>query len=53
VLVRNGVRAVAQPAGALGERQGGPFVLHDMFALPFDDIAPIVNRTPAACAACT
>ncbi|MGW0611619.1 RNA polymerase sigma factor SigJ [Streptomyces sp. NPDC002788] len=24
------------------------FVLHDMFALPFDDIAPIVERSPAA-----
>jgi RNA polymerase sigma-70 factor (ECF subfamily) len=24
------------------------FVLHDMFALPFDEIAPIVERTPAA-----
>ncbi|WP_163506079.1 sigma-70 family RNA polymerase sigma factor [Fodinicola acaciae] len=24
------------------------FVLHDMFAVPFDDIAPIVGRTPAA-----
>lgn len=24
------------------------FVLHDMFSLPFDDIAPIVNRSPAA-----
>ncbi|MCE6998090.1 sigma-70 family RNA polymerase sigma factor [Saccharothrix sp. S26] len=24
------------------------FVLHDLFALPFDDIAPIVGRTPAA-----
>ena len=24
------------------------FVLHDMFNLPFDDIAPIVNRSPAA-----
>ncbi len=24
------------------------FVLHDMFNLPFDDIAPIVSRTPAA-----
>ncbi|MET7573696.1 RNA polymerase sigma factor SigJ [Streptomyces sp. NPDC005492] len=23
------------------------FVLHDMFAVPFDDIAPIVERTPA------
>ncbi|MEV0645100.1 RNA polymerase sigma factor SigJ [Phytomonospora sp. NPDC050363] len=24
------------------------FVLHDMFAVPFDDIAPILERTPAA-----
>jgi RNA polymerase sigma factor (sigma-70 family) len=24
------------------------FVLHDMFAVPFDDIAPIVGKTPAA-----
>jgi RNA polymerase sigma factor (sigma-70 family) len=24
------------------------FVLHDMFAMPFDEIAPIVARTPAA-----
>jgi RNA polymerase sigma factor (sigma-70 family) len=24
------------------------FVLHDMFALPFDEIAPIVDRSPAA-----
>jgi RNA polymerase sigma factor (sigma-70 family) len=24
------------------------FVLHDMFAVPFDEIAPIVNRSPAA-----
>jgi RNA polymerase sigma factor (sigma-70 family) len=24
------------------------FVLHDMFAVPFDEIAPIVNRTPDA-----
>ncbi|MFI1164673.1 sigma-70 family RNA polymerase sigma factor [Streptomyces sp. NPDC020801] len=24
------------------------FVLHDLFAVPFDDIAPIVERTPAA-----
>ena len=24
------------------------FVLHDMFALPFEDIAPIVDRSPAA-----
>jgi RNA polymerase sigma-70 factor (ECF subfamily) len=25
------------------------FVLHDVFAMPFDDIAQIVGRTPAAC----
>jgi RNA polymerase sigma-70 factor (ECF subfamily) len=24
------------------------FVLHDMFDLPFEDIAPIVGRTPNA-----
>ena len=24
------------------------FVLHDVFALPFDEIAPIVDRTPTA-----
>jgi RNA polymerase sigma factor (sigma-70 family) len=24
------------------------FVLHDMFGVPFDDVAPIVDRTPAA-----
>jgi RNA polymerase sigma factor (sigma-70 family) len=24
------------------------FVLHDVFAVPFDEIAPVVNRTPAA-----
>jgi RNA polymerase sigma-70 factor (ECF subfamily) len=24
------------------------FVLHDMFALPFDEIAPIIDRSPAA-----
>ncbi|MEU8529718.1 MULTISPECIES: sigma-70 family RNA polymerase sigma factor [Streptomyces] len=29
-----------------GERLA--FVLHDLFAVPFEDIAPIVDRTPAA-----
>ncbi|WP_428994999.1 sigma factor-like helix-turn-helix DNA-binding protein [Kribbella qitaiheensis] len=24
------------------------FVLHDMFAVPYDDLAPIVGGTPAA-----
>jgi RNA polymerase sigma-70 factor (ECF subfamily) len=31
-----------EPAGRLA------FVLHDMFAVPFDDIAPVLERTPAA-----
>src|SRR5262252_9487960 len=31
---------------APGERVA--FVLHDMFAMPFEEIAPIVGRTPAA-----
>jgi RNA polymerase sigma-70 factor (ECF subfamily) len=32
----------------LGPAERLAFVLHDMFDLPFDDIAPIVGRTPAA-----
>jgi RNA polymerase sigma-70 factor (ECF subfamily) len=24
------------------------FVLHDMFGVPFDDIAPIIDKSPAA-----
>ncbi len=32
-----------------GERLA--FVLHDMFALPFEEIAPLVGRTPDDCAA--
>ena len=28
------------------------FVLHDMFEVPFDQIAPMVGRTPARAAAC-
>ncbi|CAL9664359.1 ECF RNA polymerase sigma factor SigJ [Streptomyces sp. enrichment culture] len=34
--------------GALEPAERLAFVLHDMFAVPFDDIAPIVERTPAA-----
>jgi len=34
--------------GALSPAERVAFVLHDMFAVPFDDIAPIVDRTPAA-----
>lgn len=31
---------------ALGPRERLALVLHDVFALPFDEIAPIVDRTP-------
>src|SRR5207237_3922217 len=33
---------------ALGPAERVAFVLHDMFDLPFDEIAPIVGRSPAA-----
>src|SRR4051812_5859767 len=33
---------------SLGPAERLAFVLHDMFALPFDEIAPIVGRSPAA-----
>jgi RNA polymerase sigma factor (sigma-70 family) len=32
----------------LGPAERLAFVLHDMFAMPFDEIAPIVGRTPTA-----
>jgi len=32
----------------LGPAERLAFVLHDMFAVPFDEIAPLVARTPAA-----
>ncbi|RZL79184.1 MAG: sigma-70 family RNA polymerase sigma factor [Rhodococcus sp. (in: high G+C Gram-positive bacteria)] len=34
--------------GTLGPSERLAFVLHDMFAVPFEDIAPIVERSPAA-----
>lgn len=33
---------------ALAPAERVAFVLHDMFAVPFEDIAPIADRTPAA-----
>lgn len=33
---------------ALAPAERLAFVLHDMFAVPFDEIAPVVERTPAA-----
>jgi RNA polymerase sigma factor (sigma-70 family) len=32
----------------LGPTERMAFVLHDLFGVPFDDIAPIIDRTPAA-----
>ena len=34
--------------GALAPAERVAFVLHDIFAVPFDEIAPIVGRTPTA-----
>lgn len=34
--------------GALGPAERLAFVLHDMFGMPFDDIAALVERSPAA-----
>ncbi|GAB7030381.1 RNA polymerase sigma factor SigJ [Streptomyces sp. NPDC021749] len=33
---------------ALSPAERLAFVLHDMFAMPFDEIAPVIDRTPAA-----
>ncbi|HET9060215.1 MAG TPA: sigma-70 family RNA polymerase sigma factor [Acidimicrobiales bacterium] len=33
---------------SLGPTERLAFVLHDLFAIPFEDIAPIVDRSPAA-----
>jgi RNA polymerase sigma factor (sigma-70 family) len=32
----------------LGPAERLAFVLHDLFAVPFDEIAPVIGRTPAA-----
>ncbi|MET9958565.1 RNA polymerase sigma factor SigJ [Streptomyces sp. NPDC006326] len=34
--------------GSLQPAERVAFVLHDMFAVPFDEIAPLIDRTPAA-----
>ena len=55
--IRSGARGAAgrlgRPGVARRARHAAPaervaFVLHDVFAVPFDEIAPIVRRTPAA-----
>ncbi|MFB6712785.1 MULTISPECIES: sigma-70 family RNA polymerase sigma factor [unclassified Streptomyces] len=41
-------RALLVVLDALGPAERVAFVLHDMYAVPFDEIAPIVERTPVA-----
>ena len=48
-----GARRLRRPGDARGAGPARPaervaFVLHDLFAVPFDQIAPIVDRTPVA-----
>lgn len=39
---------LAMVLDALNPAERIAFVLHDMFAVPFDDIGPMIDRTPAA-----
>ncbi len=39
---------MSQPLDALAPAERLAFVPHDMFDVPFDEIAPIVRRSPAA-----
>jgi RNA polymerase sigma-70 factor (ECF subfamily) len=41
-------RALLVVLDSLAPAERVSFVLHDMFNLPFDDIAAIINRSPAA-----
>jgi len=41
-------RALLVVLDALGPAERIAFVLHDLFAVPFDEIAPVVGRSPAA-----
>lgn len=41
-------RALLVVLGTLAPAERVAFVLHDMFAVPFDQIAPLVDRTPVA-----
>jgi RNA polymerase sigma-70 factor (ECF subfamily) len=41
-------RALLVVLDRLGPAERIAFVLHDMFAVPFDEIAPVVGRTPVA-----
>lgn len=49
VLLADSVgRALLVVLGTLGPAERVAFVLHDLFAVPFTQIAPIVERTPVA-----
>jgi RNA polymerase sigma-70 factor (ECF subfamily) len=48
VLVESVGRAMLVVLDQLGPAERVAFVLHDLFAVPFDQIAPIVERTPLA-----
>ncbi|OMI40100.1 sigma-70 family RNA polymerase sigma factor [Streptomyces sparsogenes] len=47
LLVDSVGRALLVVLDRLGPAERAAFVLHDMFAVPFDEIAPIVDRSPA------
>jgi RNA polymerase sigma factor (sigma-70 family) len=47
-LVEDVGRAMLVVLSRLGPAERVAFVLHDLFAVPFDEIAPIVSRTPVA-----
>ncbi len=48
LLVESVGRALLVVLDTLGPAERVAFVLHDMFAVPFDEIAPIVERTTVA-----
>jgi RNA polymerase sigma factor (sigma-70 family) len=48
VLIDSVGRALLVVLDRLEPAERVAFVLHDMFAVPFDEIAPIVDRTPVA-----
>jgi RNA polymerase sigma-70 factor (ECF subfamily) len=48
VLIDSVGRALLVVLDTLAPAERIAFVLHDLFAVPFDQVAPIVDRTPAA-----
>ncbi|MET9864215.1 sigma-70 family RNA polymerase sigma factor [Streptomyces smyrnaeus] len=48
VLADSVGRALLVVLGTLGPAERVAFVLHDMFAVPFEQIAPLVERSPVA-----